>query len=313
MDILYDESVSALTRNQIIALVGFLILVAAIPFGMLLVKQSQIFSSKAAGPQVAPIIPQVATTPKEVPATSPMGALEKYLSTAAATIAPSATPTPAPASTAAVSFGPTLDFTINIEGRPNGHEAINNIFVGIAPGATSSARPNFLLSFTVNVGDSGKYSGLSLAGLDPSSIYTAYIKGPGQIDSAATFSLGPAVTKLNGGQPITLLSGDVNDDDTVNTADYGIVKGLLGKKTGDPDFNPRADFNGDGIINILDLAYITKNFGKTGVSGPWYSPVPTPPPLATSSANPAGAALNPQESTSTDSGTPAHGYWVWVP
>ncbi len=297
-------------RKQTVVLIGFLILVFSIPLGMLLVKQSQIFGSKAAGPQITPIIPSVATTAQEVPATSPVGSLEKYLSTAAAAVAP--TPTPTPAATSALSFGPTLNFKISVEGRTDGKEALSDVFVGIAAGATSSARPNFLLSFTVNIPDSGEYGGLSLAGLDTSSIYTAYIKGPGQIDSASTFSIGPAVTNLNGGQPITLLSGDLNEDNTINTADYDIVKGLLGKKTGDADFNPRADFNNDGVINTMDLAYVIRNFGKTGVSGPWYSPIPSPP-VSTSSATPAGGALSPMESTSTGSATSGGGYWVWVP
>lgn len=298
-------------KRQVIALVGFMLLIFSIPLGMILVKNYQIFNSGAAapGPHPTPGPRQTATTPQEVPVTSPVGELEKYLSTASAQPSSAPSPIPSPASIPAVSFGPTLNLKVSLEGRPSNKQAVK-AFVGIAPGATSSAQPKFLLSFMVDFPDSGEFDGLSLAGLDRSSVYTAYIKGPSHIDSASTFTIGPAAANLNNGQPLTLLAGDLNEDNTVNSADYSIAKSLLGKKTTDADFNPRADFNGDGVINILDLAYITKNFGKTGSSGVWYSPIPA----ASSSAIPAGGPTIPAGGISTDSAAPAGGgYWIWIP
>lgn len=283
------------SKGQVAAFIGFILLIFSIPLGTILVKQSQIFNSGAAGPTTKPTpnANKTATTPKEVPATSPVGELEKYLSTSSTNISP----------VPSLSFGPTLNIKINIEGRPQGKQS-TKAFVGIAPGATSSAQPKFLLSFTVDFPDSGSFDGLSLAGLDRTSIYTAYIKGPSQIDSAATFSLGPAATSLNGGQPITLLSGDLNDDNTINAADYSIAKALLGKKASDPEFNARVDFNQDGVINAFDLSYITKNLGKTGNSGTWYSPAPT----ASSSAIP---STTPTPATGSTMQT--GGYWILIP
>lgn len=299
------------SKGQIAAFIGFIIVIFSIPLGFYLVRQRQDLNSNAAAPKV--VKPTPVTKPKEVPATSPLDELDKLSSSAAASLTAALTPTPSPTPAIGVSnvnFGPTLDFKITTEGRPEGKQA-SKVFVGIAPGATVSAQPKFLLSFTVDVPDSGLFSGLSLAGLDQSSIYTAYIKGPGQIDNAATFSISPATTNLNGGQPLTLLSGDLNEDNTINSADYAIAKSQMGKTSADKDFNSRADFNGDGVINNLDVAFVIKNFGKTGISGTWYSPIPP----ASSSATPAASASgSPTDNIIPDTASSsAGGYWLWVP
>jgi probable HAF family extracellular repeat protein len=52
--------------------------------------------------------------------------------------------------------------------------------------------------------------------------------------------------------------GDVNGDGTVNCADVSIVKASIGKKTGQPGFDPRADVNNDGVIDVRDLAIVTQ-------------------------------------------------------
>jgi hypothetical protein len=44
----------------------------------------------------------------------------------------------------------------------------------------------------------------------------------------------------------------------VNCADIAIVKASFGKKTGQPGFDPRADVNGDGIVNVSDLATVSR-------------------------------------------------------
>ncbi|HEY2120122.1 MAG TPA: dockerin type I domain-containing protein [Candidatus Acidoferrum sp.] len=44
----------------------------------------------------------------------------------------------------------------------------------------------------------------------------------------------------------------------VHCADLAIVKATFGKKKGQPGFDPRADVNSDGIVNILDLAFVVR-------------------------------------------------------
>jgi trimeric autotransporter adhesin len=54
------------------------------------------------------------------------------------------------------------------------------------------------------------------------------------------------------------LTGDLNDDGVVDCADLGIVRNAFGRTLGQPGFDPRADVNGDNIINIRDLAYVSQ-------------------------------------------------------
>ena len=52
--------------------------------------------------------------------------------------------------------------------------------------------------------------------------------------------------------------GDVDGDNKVDCTDLGIVRGSFGKRVGDPGFDPRADVNNDGLVNILDLAIVSR-------------------------------------------------------
>lgn len=287
--------------KQIVAIAGFIIVLIAIPLSFTLLKNSQILNSKAY--QEKPKRQQITQTastsakPKEIPATSPLSDLKKMLAdatnSATSTLNPNVESGSGP--TPNLAFGPILSLKISLEGRPAGSQAAK-VFIGISTG-TAQTKPSYTLSFTVDVPASGAFSGLSLAGLNPGSTYTAFIKGSAQIDAASTFVMSPTESVLNTGQPLTLISGDLNEDNTINSADYTIGKNLYGTTSKSSNWNSRADLNSDGTINSWDLSIITKNMGKTGASGVWYSPIP----VATSSA------------VSTSSGSPAGGYWLWVP
>ena len=186
------------------------------------------------------------------------------------------------------SFGPTLKLTLNLEGRPI-NKQVAKVFVGIAEGATSQ-NPKYLLTFNIDLPDSGVFQGLSLAGLTSGNKYTAYIKGPAQIVSASTFTMSSAETPLNSNQPILLYTGDLNEDNLINSQDYSILLSSFGSNTSSLNWNSLADFNLDGVINSFDLAILNKNLTKTGDSGVWTSPTP-----------------------STKSGSPTGGYWFWMP
>lgn len=215
---------------------------------------------------------------------------------------PTSSPTPTSGATSpqiATSFGPTLSGKVLLEGRPKDNQA-TRLFIGIVEGMVGQ-KPKFLLSFIVDVPQSGEFANLSLAGLTTGSSYSALLKGATQIATSSAFALAPTETKLNGGNPIFNLSGDLNEDNIINISDYSIVKALLGVTTGSKNWNDNADFNKDGVINSFDLAIITKNLGKVGASGAWISPIPK---TATGSANlPVGSSLD----GSSD------GYWIWVP
>jgi hypothetical protein len=53
-----------------------------------------------------------------------------------------------------------------------------------------------------------------------------------------------------------VVPGDLNGDGTVGCDDLAIVKASFGKKVGQVGFNPIADVNHDGVVNILDLSFV---------------------------------------------------------
>jgi hypothetical protein len=53
--------------------------------------------------------------------------------------------------------------------------------------------------------------------------------------------------------------GDINSDGKVDCTDVGIVKAAFGARNGQTTFDPRADVNGDGVINIQDLSYVLQH------------------------------------------------------
>jgi hypothetical protein len=54
-----------------------------------------------------------------------------------------------------------------------------------------------------------------------------------------------------------LKTGDVTHDDVVDCKDYDLVKAALNSKAGGLNYNPLADVNSDGVVNVVDLAFIT--------------------------------------------------------
>jgi hypothetical protein len=55
---------------------------------------------------------------------------------------------------------------------------------------------------------------------------------------------------------ITGVPGDVNGNGSVGCDDVAAVRASFGKKVGQTGYNPSADFNGDGVVNIQDLQFV---------------------------------------------------------
>jgi hypothetical protein len=59
------------------------------------------------------------------------------------------------------------------------------------------------------------------------------------------------------------LTGDVNLNKKVDLRDLALAAIGFGSHTGDRRYNPFADINRDGVIDLKDLVAIIKNLGKT--------------------------------------------------
>lgn len=294
-----------LDTKQIIGIVGFIVVLAAIPLSFTLVKRTQTLESQASNASKEQMYsledilkkPNESTSPQEVPQNSPLADLKKLIeSSPSASPSKSTTSTPTPTPEVTLSFGPTLTIKLNLEGRAEDDQAAK-VFIGIASG-TAKTRPTYLLTYSIDLPSSGTFKELSLAGLNPGSTYTAYIKGPAHIDTASTFTMSPTKSILNSSQAVTILAGDLNDDNLINSSDYNIGRAAYGSTSKSLTWNSKADFNNDGVVNNFDLAYITKNLNKTGASGSWLS---SPPLTATPSAL--------LQTTPAVQG----GYWLWIP
>lgn len=287
------------TFLQKIILCVYVFIILSIPIGAYVVSSRQESqNTKTSASEDTPVT-------KPLPSLSPADEL-KLASQNKATV--SATPTPQdsqPLSTA-TSFGPTMNIKLILEGRPQNNQAAK-VFVGIAAGSVSVNSPTYILSFTIDIPVTGIFEGLSLAGLTENTEYVAYIKGPAQIATSSAFIMSPSVTKLNSDKPLTLTSGDLNEDNIIDIADYNIIKTALGTDSKSSSWNDNVDLNKDGKINTFDLSIVSKNQGKIGASGVWYSK----PPTATSSGSPnlATASGSPSVQDSSNFG----GYWLWVP
>ncbi len=55
-----------------------------------------------------------------------------------------------------------------------------------------------------------------------------------------------------------VLAGDTNGDGKVNCIDLSTVKASFGKRSGQPGFDVRADTNRDGLIDVRDLALVSR-------------------------------------------------------
>lgn len=236
-----------ITFKQRILLGVYVFLLLSIPAGAYLASESQDPNASAKTSN------KTITTVKPSPLTTGLKSLLK-------TIEPSSSPSSEP--TVADNFGPIMDFILYLEGRPKARQAAK-VFVGIAEGAASK-NPTYLLQFTIDLPDDGKYPNVSLAGLTAGNSYTAYLKGPAQIATSSGFIMSAFTTHLNDNKPQTALSGDLNDDNTINEADLTVAK----------SGNLNADFNLDGKVNSFDLSFILKNMTKTGESGVWVSQPP---------------------------------------
>ncbi len=287
------------TFKQKLLLGIYIFILLSIPVGAYLASEYRtiVKSSASETKTTKPIAP---VTPKPRASSAAKTLLNASQAQVNKSTAPQPTDAPKDSSpTVPTSYGPTLSLKAVLEGRPANSQT-TKLFVGIVEG-TITANPKFLLSFTVDLPASGQYTGLSLAGLNPGTKYTALLKGSAQIANSVNFTMSPAITNLNEGETVNLTSGDLNDDNTVTQADYVIAQKALGATIRSSNWNEIADLNKDGIVNLFDLSIINKNLNQVGASGVWTSPIPK--------------VSTPSASLSSPVGSPESqgGYWIWMP
>lgn len=156
---------------------------------------------------------------------------------------PTYTPTPIPTTSPILA---TLSGMVELPGRTIGLLADTQIIID-DNGQSTTTQPNGSFAI-VNVAP-GTYNELTA-------------DAPGYLSATCTDVI--VTTPETVLQTISLLSGDVTDDDLVDIADATVIGASFGLQSD----NLTADINRDNIIDIFDLVLVSINFGQQG-SQPW--------------------------------------------
>ena len=66
-------------------------------------------------------------------------------------------------------------------------------------------------------------------------------------------------------QNVSILNGDCDNNNLINTDDYLILSGSFDLVVGDPNFVAGADLDGNGLVNTDDYLILSNNFDNVGV------------------------------------------------
>ena len=108
-----------------------------------------------------------------------------------------------------------------------------------------------------SVGDN-EYASYSMTGVH-SGDYLVKTERPGYLTYYQKISLIDNAIDLGS---ITLIPGDVNGDDVIDSADLNLVNSLIGTEYGSESYITSADINSDKVINAEDASLINANLNK---------------------------------------------------
>lgn len=63
-------------------------------------------------------------------------------------------------------------------------------------------------------------------------------------------------------RPVFALPGDINGDGKVDITDVALVSKAFGSRPGSPRWDARCDTDLNGVIDITDVAFVSKLFGS---------------------------------------------------
>lgn len=120
------------------------------------------------------------------------------------------------------------------------------------PGTT-----NVVKSVVCQLGSGGKFEAQapSKAAWDASVKVSHWLRRTSQFD----FSTGDI-----GGASLSLVNGDVDDDNAVTAFDYNALSDAFDTAEGDPNWNANADLDGDGAVTVFDYNVLSANFDQVG-------------------------------------------------
>ncbi|HUW13659.1 MAG TPA: carboxypeptidase regulatory-like domain-containing protein, partial [Anaerolineae bacterium] len=183
-------------------------------------------------------------TPTATPTRTPTGT-----PTSTPTLTPTATPTRTPTPTPTVTPTPTTALG-RIEGQVILERRAGNAGAQVCLDARCIA--------AASTGD------FSFEGVFPGT-YTVTASRASYLRSRRSVQVAAGEQPL---PPVTLLGGDVDQDDIIDDIDGNLIAQAWNTTPMDPEWDERADITGDDIINILDIVAVHYNWLQEA-PGPW--------------------------------------------
>lgn len=138
-------------------------------------------------------------------------------------------------------------------------------FVGSVPGTTVSIEIHqagssaIAETLSATLGAGGTFTAPTT--LSPGS-YDIYIKASHWLRRKLA---GVQVTTAGAtGLTVSLVNGDVTNDNAVSLADFSAIRTAFGSSAGGPQWNAMADLNGDGTVSLADFSIVRARFGSSG-------------------------------------------------
>lgn len=163
-----------------------------------------------------------------------------------------------------VAPGASISYNLNLAATNGFNQNVSlslagsNVIPGstAVPGATNltglpSAATAHFSSPTVAGGSGSSVLTIATTSATPPGSYTLVVNGLSADGLRSHVATIPLV--------VTGTPGDVNGNSAVDCSDVTAVRASFGKKVEQSGFNPSADFNGDGFVNVLDLQFVVQH------------------------------------------------------
>ena len=161
------------------------------------------------------------------------------------------------ATNGAVTLNRTLAVTVpTISGKITFSDYLGSTPTSVVLSFRSAGASSPFTTMTVAVDASGNYVAQNV----PEQAYIVYV----QLGSWLRKTIALDLTTNDATANYVLVNGDIDGNNRINTTDRRLLSVANGSRPTSSNWNPRADLNGDGVVDSKDYAILYKNYGRIG-------------------------------------------------